>query len=102
LSLASASIRTRSTYVCYRDPELTLQRSERFLGVFAGSLVHPLESPLNPHDRGRVRRQVQQLLVGFGVLDDEFGLSVHREHLRTPGCAETFHVLSRVALEVRE
>ena len=57
---------------------------------------------MNPRDRGCVRRQAQQLLVGVGVLDDELWLPVHCQHLGTPCFAKTFDVLPCVALEVRE
>src|ERR671922_1809057 len=44
---------------------------------------------------------VQQALIGFGILDDRFRLSVDRENQRFLRFLELFHELPRIAAERR-
>ena len=43
-------------------------------------------------------RQVQQLLIGFGVLDDDFRLAVHGQHERMAVLFQSVEEFRRVAL----
>src|SRR5437867_2489561 len=45
---------------------------------------------------------LEQFLIGFSILDDDFGLPVNRQDQRIAGLLEAFEQLRRVALEVAE
>jgi hypothetical protein len=59
-----------------------------------------LQAALYPDNGGGVPRQVQELLIGVGMLDNELSFAVYREHLRPTRLLQASHVSSRIALEI--
>ena len=63
---------------------------------FAGAFLHRIQPALD------AANGVQRLLVGGGVLHDQFRPAVHGEHHRSAGAFEPLEVRLGVALKIRQ
>jgi hypothetical protein len=68
-------------------------------GTSMGYVIKPLSDTLF---RISARRDVQKTLVGFRILHDSSGLSIHREHDRTFALPELLHEVTGPAAEASQ
>lgn len=89
-----------ATLLALRNPKLTFKGGESIIGIFTASCVHSMEAPLDPNDRRSPSRQIEELLVGRGVLNHKLRLAMDRKNLRTTGLLEMLDVSPCVPLEI--
>lgn len=72
---------------------------ERFASRTHAALFKVFEALTNAFEYICLRCDIQEALIGFGILNDRFGFSVDRENERLFRLLEMFHEFGRIAPE---
>src|SRR5579859_4513855 len=98
--MASRSRKARSVSLT-RYGMVAPEHFERFACRTDAAFLHVVQALTDAFPGVRLRGDIEQALIGFGILHDRFGFSIDGENERFFGLFEMLHELRRIAAECR-